>query len=778
MHARALHARFRRVRLHWLWAVVLAAAWTHVRVAAAPPAPEEEPAPGRVAPASAERPAPGEAAEPAPPARSEDETTVATLFEDFLHYARLGRFQEARAFATSLLERPDLDPVALVALADRDRKTLDTLVTVVNNSSIGPEAQRVLDVLREGEARQRQNAQRINANIEKLSGPPQTEYNAIQSLIDSGEYAVPWMVRVLMDRNRQALWPRVIRALPQIGQPAVNPLVVALRVEDRDLRLIIIRVLGELGYPHALPYLQQLLLAPDLTDETRAALTEAQAKIERRTGRRATAAAAEQFVDLGEQYYSETGSLRADPRTPTANVWFWRDGFVEAAVVRRELYGPIMAMRCAEEALRLEPAGTPAMALWLAADTRREARLGMDVESGEIPADSADPTRPADFPRALYFSQAAGTRYALAVLDRALRDQDTPVALGAIASLRGIAGEGALLGSPNESRPLVKALQFPDAVVRIKAALALAAVRPKSQFPGSERVVPVLAEALGQTGTMLYVVLDPDQANLNRMVEALRGSGAEVIGDTDFFAGLERARRETRALSGIFLSTGMETPGVRRALSELRREFLFRMTPIVLLRGPADDQTARELVEQDSRITHVEAGADGATLVEAMRRAMAQSGRLLPNPEVALRLALEAADALRGLGGDGRTVLNVGAAESALRSALTTANSEDLRRKAALALSLLGTPAAQRALADAALDGTQAGPLRQAVLGALAESAKLNGNLLGEAQIGPLVKLSADEPDLVLRTAASQALGALNLTDRQASEIIRKYYRG
>ncbi|MFH0983847.1 MAG: HEAT repeat domain-containing protein [Planctomycetota bacterium] len=749
--------------LQLLWIMVLAGGFAWAPAAVAQPADKGAKA--------AEPPAP----EPVAPSAS---SGVASLFEDFVHYARLGKFEEARAFATSLLGHPDLDPQALLAIADRDRKSVETLITVINNSSIGEEAKRVLDVLHEGEFRRRQNPERIDLNIGKLAGPPQTEYNAIQSLIDSGEYAVPWLVQALRDRTRQALWPRILRALPQIGEPAVTPLAVALEVPERDLRHNMIRTLGELGYPHAVPYLKKLLAAPDLPADTRALIEEALTSIEQRTGRRMRASAAEDFVQFGEQYYDEQGTLRADPRRTSANVWYWRDNFIDAVVIPRELYGPVMAMRCAEEALRLEPAREAAIALWLAANIRREARLGMDVESGEVVANDVDATRPAGFPRAIYFSRASGARYDLEVLDRAVRDKDTPVALGAIAALRAIAGESALVGVRSEGEPLVQALLFPDVVVRIKAALALAEACPKSQFRGSEWVVPVLAEALGQTGTERFVVVDPDPANLNRVMESLRQGGAEVLGEADFYTAMERVRRELRSVSGLFISCGIESPGVRRAVGDLRREFLFQMAPVVLLRGTGDYETARDLAAHDPRVAHLAADAEGSELIETLRGVTAQSGRRLPDPEQALHLAREAADALLRLCLDGRTVLNVAAAEPALLATLASADDEDLRRKAAAVLAWSRSQTAQRALAEVALDGAQTSTLRVAAFAALADSAKLNGPLLSDTLLSRLVAVAADESDLVLRTAASQALGALNLTDNKASEIIRKYYRG
>jgi len=60
---------------------------------------------------------------------------------------------------------------------------------------------------------------------------------------------------------------------------------------------------------------------------------------------------------------------------------------------------------------------------------------------------------------------------------------------------------------------------------------------------------------------------------------------------------------------------------------------------------------------------------------------------------------------------------------------------------------------------------------------ALASSAKAFGNRLDDDRVTRVLGLARDEPDLVMRSAASQALGALDLTDNKASDIIRSYYR-
>ncbi len=169
----------------------------------------------------------------APPVAATD-ASLESLFTDFLHYARLGRFTMADAFAKALLEHADLDPVKLLDLAQADKKSVATLQIIVENSTIGERAARVLELIQEGEFERRQNPELIRANVEKLGGDPQQEYYALRHLADSGEYAIPFMLDVLLDPARSDLKPRVVRALPKIGKAAVNPLVMALALDDHE----------------------------------------------------------------------------------------------------------------------------------------------------------------------------------------------------------------------------------------------------------------------------------------------------------------------------------------------------------------------------------------------------------------------------------------------------------------------------------------------------------------------------------------------------------------
>lgn len=714
------------------------------------------------------------AQEPRPSAIAAEET-VETLFVDFLHYANIGRFSLADSTAKALLAHKDLDPVKLLELSSQHEDSIDTLLLLIANSSISESAQRVLDVIHRGEYEMRKDPARIQLNIGRLGGSPQSVALGIANLKNSGEYAIPQMVQVLLDAGQERLWTRVIMTLPKIGKPAVNPLVEALGVDDQDVCQNLIRSLGEIGYPQAVPYLKRVIADPKVPDDTKAAAEKAITRVEQLVGRPVQGSAAELFFRLAEGYFHEDEAVRSDPRIPESNVWYWndKDQALERVPVAQKIFGPVMAKRTAEAALELQQDHTQAVALWLAANIRREGRLGMNVESAD-PAEAGepDPTWADNKPRALYFTQAAGPRYAHLILARAIASQDAAVALGAIEALKVTAGEVSLIGTEDFKQPLAQSLRFPDLLVRIRAALALGSALPRSQFMDSEFVVPILGSTLTLTGREEILVVDPDESNLNRVASALRSGDREVLAATNFLQGLQQARAQFQQISCVYVASDIADPTAEGAINALRGEFIFEKTPVIVMYKRRQNVVAEDLAKNNAHVAAIPAAAEQVELTEAWEQMRGLASRSPINGDLALSLALEAADTLRKIALDGRTIFNVEPAAASLISALSAAD-EKLQVTSLDVLALIDSSEAQRAIGHVAMDGKNSSSLRIAAFASLAESAKRFGNSLEPGQIDVLIQIARDEKDLVLRTAASQALGALNLVNDKASEIIR-----
>ena len=711
------------------------------------------------------------------------DATVESLFDEFLHYARLGRFTTADAFAKALLEHPDMTPLKVLEASRKDQKSVQTLIIIIENSTISERAARVLELIQQGEFEKRKDPELIKSNILKLGGTPQQEYYAIKHLQNSGEYAIPFMIATLLDESQSNLHPRVIQTLPKIGKPAVNPLVMSLRMnkDNEDIRLNIIHALGEIGYVQAVPYLTAIIEDDSYLDSSKKASKKAIDRIASISGRTMSGNASEQFFRLAEKYYNEDDSVEADPRVNKANLWYFDASTqnVEATEVDQALFGPIMAMRNSEESLIRQEDRMDSISLWLAGNIRRESRLGLNIESGnpDEVADEPDPTKAENFPRALYFTQAAGPRYAHMVLERGLNDADSAVALGAIEALRLTAGESSLIGSEDYKQPLVLALQYPDLKVRSRAALALGAALPQSQFSGSQLVIPVLAETLSRTGKKHFLLIEPNEDNRNRLSAALRNGETEVVAASGFYEGINQARVEFPHISAMFIADTISDPGLNRAITELRGEFIFAHMPVIMLTSDENKLTAENLSENDPYSHTVASEMDADALMDRYGKINERTGQTPLEPDVALAMALQSTETLRAIAENGRTIFAFSQAEPALIDALSSAD-EGLQSNAASVLALAHSETSQRSIAHVALNDANTRSLRVSALRSLAESAKINGNMLEAKQIDMLVKLARDEADLVLRTAASEALGGVNIENDQASNILRKYYKG
>jgi len=708
------------------------------------------------------------------------------LAEDGWHTAAVGRFEMADANFKALVDS-NPDPVALLELARYNPNRHTILLKIMSQSEVGPSARAFLDVLGQGEELLRQDPQEITVNIEKLAGTPRMVHNATVSLKASGEYAIPHLIRYLQDPAKADLRIPIIKLLPQIGRAALNPTVVALDMPDQSTRLVLVEALGEIGYKQSLPYLARIAenspganADAQLQDAARAAM--------RRIDAGMSAPAASMFHDLAEAYNRDTDSIRADPRLSQANAWYYRDDRLIYVPVPREIFNDIMAMRCCEAALKLNPDMNEATALWIASNFRRESKLGLNPESEDAdPLAAKDGTRPDNYPRSIYFARAAGPQYNHLVLSRAVAQREPGVALGAIAALAATAGEGSLLGAEDFKQSLAESLTFPSRLVRIKAALAVSRARPESQFNGSQNVSPVLNEALVLSARSTALVVVPDDAGRNKAAAVLRAGNMHVVDGAQLYATVNAAREQkTTHFDVVLLGSDVTDPDLEGAVNALRGDFMTAATPIVIMMKPRQTAVAQRLMRTYSGVVTLGSEViEGGTPEEAAKtvqdryaRAAATFGIAEMNPELALALSLEAADVLRLVAVSGSNVIDFGRTEPGLITALTTSPSESLRIKAAGVLALIDTATAQEAIAQVAVDSSATQTMRVAAYASLAESARKHGNKLGQTLVSDIIEQAMNGDNLVIRTASSQALGALNLPSNRASEIIRAQSRG
>ena len=411
---------------------------------------------------------------------------LADDWNDFLHFTKIGRFDLAKGYAQAILQG-DPDAVTLLELSQANPQGYDLAMRVVETShdtELAGLAKQLLAVIEKGRFVRRADPRVIVEEIKRLNADTvRGRMNAIKRLQDAGEYAIPFMLDAMADPGRQGELKNIIEGLPQIGRPAIRPLVAALQTQDIAVKAEIIRALGKIGYPQSLAYLKYVV-ENDASNELRDLAAASMRQIDPRA---ANTPAAALFFQLGENYYYHNESLAPQEGAPIANIWFWDEGAsrLVRAEVDRAYFHELMAMRCCEWSLKSEEQFGLAIGLWLAAYFKAEAT---DVPMPEYFDENQAP--------ALVYATTAGPEYLHQALARAVNDRNAAVALGAVEALATNAGEQSLMYTMGPAQPLLQALSFADRAVRYSAAIAIANAGPRQAFNESRLVVQNLAEAL------------------------------------------------------------------------------------------------------------------------------------------------------------------------------------------------------------------------------------------------------------------------------------------
>ncbi len=414
--------------------------------------------------------------------------TLEDDWNDFLHYTAIYQEKLAKGYARAILDSSP-DPVELLALSEKNAPGYALLLRAKENkydAELAELSGRLWDVIERGRFLRRSDPKIVIEEVDRLSRGDRAKHTAVKRLRNSGEYSIPYMLEVLADPSRKAEWSNIVWALPQIEKDAIRPLAAALQTDNVSVKLEIVRALGGIRYPQALPYLKYVI-EKEQSAQLRSLAEESINQIDPAA---LGSSAAQLFYQSAEKYYYHAESLRPAEDADFGNVWFWDSaaGRLIREKVDRSYFNELMAMRECEWALKADPGFGQAIGLWLASYLKAESsNVSVPAYFGEGHAD------------AFVYATTAGPEYLHQALARAVKDKNAYVALGSIEALAITAGEKSLFYSLGGAQPLVQALTFDDKAVRYSAAIAIGAAGPQERFAEHKLVVRNLAEALAET---------------------------------------------------------------------------------------------------------------------------------------------------------------------------------------------------------------------------------------------------------------------------------------
>jgi hypothetical protein len=307
--------------------------------------------------------------------------------------------------------------------------------------------------------------------------------------------------------------------------------------------------------------------------------------------------------------------------------------------------------------------------------------------------------------------------------------------------------------------------------VRFEAALAAGAALPQKQFAGLEQVVPILGEAISQTGKTNALLLTGSQDAYNKLAEQLKTAGYGVAGGTS----PEQAASNAAQLASIDVIVIDTTSGIDDTLGQ-------RMLGIVGT-NPRTAQVARVFVGASEKANPFSALAIGNPLVTVttaiqspqlgavLQQARLRSGSLPLDDKTAAAYSLRAAETLGKIAVSRSQVLNLMDAEPALLGALDDSRT-DIAKACGYVLGMLDAKEPQAALLTKALDDKTPDELKIPFLKDGATNARFFGNRLSQEQVASLRKLADTAKNVDVKGAAAEFLGALGLNSDQAKTLI------
>jgi hypothetical protein len=748
--------------------------------APAPAAPAAMPD-NTAAPSEASTTQPAEAAESpaASAAEPEAKPTLDDLTDTFWHYGKIARYDLAADAGQKILDS-GADAGAILmsfeAVAARHNDTIDIwmlrwkslpisdAVNRIAAQSMRQVAAKLDDIIAQGYAARRSDPNFIRQTIYEMSTGERAYDNNLPRLAQSGEVAVKILIDILRDTGQSQYHVTCRRILRDLGRRALNPLLAATEMKDFDTLVDVVSALGDIGYDASIPYLARLASARNVPDAIRVAARKSLHHIGADQG--AAMRPSDLFFNLAEKcYYGKSDIEPAGDKI--SYIWYWSD---DEGLKRKEVPTPIfndlLAMRACEYTLKLDPTAGEAVSLWLTANTRREC---------DLPAGAVDLTHLGD-PDANYYNVSAGANYLNDALSRATHDRAAAVALKLCQSLRDITGRANLSG--NAITPLMNALYFPNRQVRYAAAFALAQSLPSKPFAGSDRVVPLLVEAVNQTSKPGVVVVAPSSSGDSLTAGDLRGA-VQGLGYPVVAAGTPSdAAAAAITLPTVDLIIISEDSDVRKMIDlEQHIERLQGASMLVLthtVQSPYAVASATDLLMNSAVMPAKETLKD--ELKADIDAARVHSGTAVMSEKDASDDALEAAGLLERIAITHGQAFKMSIAEAGLLTALSDSRAQ-IATAAGRVLATLDSDSAQNGLAMKANDAATPPDVRVSFYKSVAESAKHFGNRLESEQIAELEKAVTDSKDAAIRDAAAEARGALDLPADAARTLIIKQSR-
>lgn len=663
-----------------------------------------------------------------------------------------GLVPDARRHLTQLLAQPDLKPDVVLELRERYGSAL--LIKLLSIPELRSDGRKLVDMANEAARKKSKDLSRLNvffANLNKSAG--ERAY-AIEQIRMAGPDAIPLFAAELKQRrlDRATLlealyathaecWPAVATWLDSNDPDLISVAIQALRAYD-------VRQSAEfLWYPAAAKELPHAI-----RDAARVALAELT-----RLGKNQLPSSTKMLVDAADRYYRAEHQL--DRGLKSVSVWQWVNGKPVESTMSVKDAEHHFGVKFAKQALLLDPNNRTAAVLLISLAIENEASRRRAKEWLEEKARGSSES-----------ALAAGPDVLADVLDRALREGRTEVAVAATRLIGAIGHRRLLSADGRENAAIGSALVYPNPHVQLAAAFAALELHPTGEFPQSSRVVPILIRALGETTEPQAIVIDGNTDRGNGTVRRLTELGYRAV--------LARTGREAFRLAcetpvDLIISEAIVHQwNLEDTIVNLRADARTKLIPIIVYSSDADPDRLESLTRRFKGIVTFGRFADSKDLAKAIELTLGEGPRATrPTTEVSEERQQVLAWLLRLARGE-RTSLDAKAAIDALVKRL---GSPEVGAGVAEILGYLPGSKIQDHLSAIVVNDSFAPAHRAAALSALLRNIRNFGPLLDNEATGRLEDTYNETQDPATRAQLAALLGSLRPSAASVAKRLQGY---
>lgn len=681
----------------------------------------------------------------------------AEMLNDFVHYATIANVELARGNAQALLDS-GIDNAKLAQLVDDGKDGPKRFDNAVAKAQLVPDLEGVVSELAKrvemGRLDLARNEARIKEAVKMLVGAQRERMLAKKRLASASEYAVPALLKEIVEGRDEQLKLACQDVLVEIGPPAVTPLSIALLELTGVSQRTVCELLGRIKHPHATPYLRELTLSETADNQVKEAANRA---FHACGGVDISLAAL--YANLARQYFDGHQSLIAFPTEEENNVWKY-DAFVglSPTPVATAIFSEVMAMKNAIHALRLDPRNSDAVTIFVAANLKRE---------NDLPEGESDPIYGNLQYSPSFYATIFGTQTCLDVLALAIDKIDTPLVRDAIEALSKTTGGSNLFSRGKGRQPLLEALQYPNRRVQYEAALVLGHALPQQAFEGDHYIVPLLASAVRMGNKSLALVIAEDDENRRNAINQLEKLNFSVVGSG---AGVAAVQVDVgRAVGVDFIVVRQRSAQTaKQTIESLRALPKTSAAPILVVASATDMPELRQEYRDDARVHIARAGADPDAFAASVENVMVRGAGGRMTEAEAEEYAILALSVLHDIAISRSPAYAIADAESALIDALAT-RTGGTRIKVAEIIAKIDSDNAQRKLFDASL--AAADDEQVDLLKLTADSVRRFGDRAEKRHVDGLLDLISKATGPTAEAAAT-VHGSLNMADSGAVKLL------